>query len=560
MDNKLTYQQARRIRGTKLTDLLADQLLYEPTIGKAIGKTISLKTQARVKRLKERFDPLNIINKLTFGSALATTLFGRMTGREAKDIEYFTGRLTPIRSQKTASKITPTPTMAKGDTDISGINEQLKKIYTFLTVAQENDKQRRDKENNFREEKQLEDEKRHKELIKALTKITGASVPGKAEPVKKGDGMFGLLAGLLGSVGSFIKDMIDGAIKGALKVFDWLVDLKKFLPQILEFFGGVGKQIGNIIRFVGSSLFGTFLGPMLLLGGAAALFTYLYREQKSDIEKNPNDPKYKDNAYAMTLRGEAKTLGEAGEKLRAEAVRKVPRNQVEEFVKSNLTDEELTYQLGANREQLKAWLKDNSKPGSMYQAPVRGALAREQSNQSDAETARLSRQGGGVPVAPTTPSATTPEEEEDKSENQSTAETARLMRQSATPVSTSPDMSGPAGAVPSTASPITPNTAVPTEENESAAETSRLLRQSTAASEKMSIVPSNITGQLNTLMGENVEANMPKRAAEAVRQVVNNVSNLQRGLAPETFRLSEVNIRNDEPTFMRMIMDSTRVV
>ena len=56
MDQNLTYQKARRIRGTKLTDLLADQLLYEPTIGKAIKKTISLKTQSSIKGIKEKFD------------------------------------------------------------------------------------------------------------------------------------------------------------------------------------------------------------------------------------------------------------------------------------------------------------------------------------------------------------------------------------------------------------------------------------------------------------------------------------------------------------------------
>ena len=86
MDKNLTYQKARRIRGTKLTDLLADQLLYEPTVTKAIGKTISLKTQAKIKGIKEKFDPLNIVKFLTFGSKLGPALYGKLAGRDIREI------------------------------------------------------------------------------------------------------------------------------------------------------------------------------------------------------------------------------------------------------------------------------------------------------------------------------------------------------------------------------------------------------------------------------------------------------------------------------------------
>ena len=132
MDQNLTYQKARRIRGTKLTDLLADQLLYEPTIGKAVKKTISLKVQSNIKGIKESFDPLNIVKFLTGGSKLGPALYGKIMGRNIRDIEYFTGRNRPLRvgpSRSTASKITP---LAGGDGNIGGINEQLLKIYNFL--------------------------------------------------------------------------------------------------------------------------------------------------------------------------------------------------------------------------------------------------------------------------------------------------------------------------------------------------------------------------------------------------------------------------------------------
>jgi hypothetical protein len=540
MDNKLTYQQARRIRGTKLTDLLADQLLYEPSIGKAIGRTVSLKTQARVKAIKERFDPLNIINKLTFGSAFATSLFGRMTGREAKDIQYFTGRLVPIRPQKTASKITPTPTMDRAGVDVSGINEQLRKIYTFLSVAQENEKQRRDKENNFKEEKQLEDERRHKELIKALTKITGASVPIKAEPVKKE----------AGGIFDFIKDMFKGMIDAALGAFSWLNDLKGPIVEVFKTIGKIG--LNSIIRLF--SLIGTpaFLG--VALGAAAAYGVKLLLEKLVQITPD----------FKQLTPAEASAALESPAEIKKQAQAR--------FKKEDVTKEEI--------EQTKKYLEDRVLYGrakaldivEMDEGEEKEKAIREFGGKSLLEKTISDTNVYKLPTAERViegPEKVTPKEQYIKvakvdknaaakkwdrlygethdpvtgirkdllkgtteaTENESAAETARLNRQAGIP-----------------------------EENESAAETSRLMRQSIEASDKTSFVPSNMTNQLNTLMSENVEVNMPKRAAEAAQQVINNVSNLQRGLAPETLRLSSVNIRNDEPTFVRMIMDSTRVV
>mgnify|MGYP003336223692 FL=1 len=66
-DNKLNYQQARKVRKASISDLLLDQLAQQESVGKAIRKTISLKSQARIKGIKEKFDPLNIIRFMTFG-------------------------------------------------------------------------------------------------------------------------------------------------------------------------------------------------------------------------------------------------------------------------------------------------------------------------------------------------------------------------------------------------------------------------------------------------------------------------------------------------------------
>lgn len=178
MDKNLSYQQARRIRKTGFSGILADQMLYEPTVAKAIGRTLSLKLQSQMMGIKERFDPLNIAKRLTFGSKLGPSLLGKMTGRSRQDIEYFTGRLKPIAVRKIGKKITPLPKegeqLVEGqNVSIGGINKELLKIYKFLKVSTAADKKRREMTHNFDEEKQLESERRHKELLKKLSELVG---------------------------------------------------------------------------------------------------------------------------------------------------------------------------------------------------------------------------------------------------------------------------------------------------------------------------------------------------------------------------------------------------
>lgn len=484
MDQNLTYQKARRIRGTKLTDLFTDQLLYEPSIGKAIGKTISLKAQSKIKGIKEKFDPLNIAKFLTFGSNIGPALYGKLAGRDPRDIQYFTGRYSPIRvggTKGTASKITPTP--GQGG-DIDGINEQLLKIYNFLKSSYEIDNKRKQQEQNFKEEKEIEKERRHKEFIEALTKLkrgkTTASAVSKAEE-KEGFDFGGLVEGII----SKIKDMISGMIDAALDAYKWvknltvLKDLVSYVPRILSLLGW----------------FATPLGVALLAAtSAGALLAYLGNKQKEEIEANPYDPKFKDNAYAMVLRGEAKSVGEATQMNIAKTIKTFRRNEVESFVNSPLSDAELVEEFGTDRVGLKKWLYENPSKGAVYQAPVRGMNVQTSSatampNETDAETARLSRQNAAA--AP-------------KIETKIEA----------------------------------PSVETP----------------------KATMVPVSANEQLNTVMSENVAANLPAKPSNEAQSVINNLIQNRASRQQELARLDEIAVHNDEPTFMRMIMDSTRLV
>lgn len=173
--NEMNYFQARRIRNTGFSKILADQLILNRKQGifKNIGKAMSLSAQAKVKGYKEKFDPLNIAKFMTGGSSLGPALLGRMLGRSSKDIEYFSGRARPI---STATRIGKTPGEGEGG-DLEGINSMLRKIFSYMKDTQKEDTKRRELENNFKEELSVEEERRHKEFLAAINRLMNRPQP-----------------------------------------------------------------------------------------------------------------------------------------------------------------------------------------------------------------------------------------------------------------------------------------------------------------------------------------------------------------------------------------------
>jgi hypothetical protein len=225
--DKLNYQQASNIRNRSLKDLIADELIRGKGIGGALGGAIGLRTQARIKGIKEKFDPLNIVKFLTFGSRLGPALYGRLFGRSRKDIEYFTGRASAIGSK--ATKIGP---LRNGDEDIAGMKAILNQILTFLNKSHERDMILREKENNLRESNKLDDDRRHKELLKAL----GQNIPTIiSEEVEKENNfgkifkdIFSKLKGLADVVSSLKDALIEVAKKLGMPLAQGLMKLGRW--------------------------------------------------------------------------------------------------------------------------------------------------------------------------------------------------------------------------------------------------------------------------------------------------------------------------------------------
>ena len=157
----MDYQRAKDVRGKSFSSLLLDNIVGGGGVGASLNKTISEKTQASVKGIKQAFDPLQIAKTLTFGGNIAPALLGRAMGRSKGDIKFFTGR---TRKRRSAFQL-----------DNSGTGQanlaigMLSGIYDLLV---ERDKLRKQEIlDRQKESKREEDyaEFANQELIKALT-------------------------------------------------------------------------------------------------------------------------------------------------------------------------------------------------------------------------------------------------------------------------------------------------------------------------------------------------------------------------------------------------------
>lgn len=250
-DNKLNYQQARRIRKSKFSDMVLDQLA-DPNKGLfgAIGKTISLRSEARIKGFKEKFDPLNIIKFMTFGSRFAPALAGKLMGRSQKDIDYFTGRTkSVIGGRGTAEKINK----LSGEGGDEGINEQLAKIYSFLKSSREDDVRLREQLKNQEEEISSEKERRHKELVDTLQKLmkhmnSGGTATATKEETSMWDSLWEKLKGLADLVSLMKNTLLEIAKKVGVKVAESLASAGRWgLKAATAFAASGGLTVTGVI-------------------------------------------------------------------------------------------------------------------------------------------------------------------------------------------------------------------------------------------------------------------------------------------------------------------------
>ena len=366
----MDYRVASNIRGKSLSSLITDKITSGGSVGSSIRGAISDKLKAKGTGIKEKFDPMNIARAMTGGGKLAPAILGRITGRSQSDINYFAGD-----KRKKSSSYTKMPSIGQVPSEGFGGSaiEVLNKMFSFMQKNREDDLKRKQINMSFEEEKQSEEQRRHNEFLKVLKDYTSLSGGTTTIVKKEEDG--GFLSGLMDTIKSMIKtavdsvlsvvdtikSMINSAIENALKAFEWIKELKtgflKLAPYALRLAGFLAGPAG----------------AALLVGGGLAAFLYLANEEKKRIEADPDAEEFKDNAYAMKLRGEAKSVGQAGAINQSKATRQFKRQEIVDLVNSKLSDEELINNSGApgaDRATLQKWLDANPKPSAMFQGSV----------------------------------------------------------------------------------------------------------------------------------------------------------------------------------------------
>jgi hypothetical protein len=480
-DNKLNYQQARQVRKSRFSDMFLDQLAQKDTgVLGAVGKTISLRSQARIKGIKEKFDPLNIVKFMTMGSRFGPALFGKLTGRNQKDIDYFTGRTkSVVGTRNTADKLKK----VGGDGDSEGINQQLSKIFSFLKNSRDEDVRLKQLAKNFDEELSMEKEKRHKELINTLQKLmkqinSGSST---AEPVKENsflDDMWKKLKGLADIIGLMKNTLIELAKKIGMKV-----------ARALSSAGQWGlRALGTAAASGGLTVAGVAVGGAAITYGAANVLSNMTNEQRDQITADVGS----DTALAAQALNSAKTK-----------------------------EELVTYEKSLGK--YRKYMDDApflTRAAALYSPSAAGDYLRNVAKIPKSDLDEFEKYG----IIPSGPKA----------------EPVKKKQETVPQVPTNTQSGG-----------TTPNQR-PTMQNDP--------RLNTPSSATPS-APAPVSSPVSSLTNNNLDLNLTNtNSSTASKSVVSNTTNVSNKQQGSGLKPNQISVRNDEPTFMRLIQEATRLV
>lgn len=319
-----------------------------------------------------------------------------------------------------------------------------------MQITRERDLQRSDTELNFAEEKKLEDEKRHKELLKVLSKLAKGNATVTEEKSNRG-------------------------------LLDSLMDLLRSVPA-LPIPTAAGKGLGKLLRNAGGFLLSPPVLALLGVAGTAWLLKYMY----------DNDTPEGDDTAASKGKSDVEMAMEYGPEGPPRERPKVEDVANERKVQNKMADFRLKLRnMGADDNRKKIYLRDYLEMGN----PV----------EKEAATRLMA---------------------EIKPEKMSAADFQKLDKDT-TPVPVPTPMQPPPAAAPETP-PAVPGT--------------------------------DLSARLGAATDQNLDASLPA-SKPAAPSVVNNVNTAQpRQMPQKTAELNTIAVRNMDPTFMRLIMDNTRVV
>ena len=356
--------------------------------------------------------------------------------------------------------------------------------------------------------------------------------------------------GAVGSSATAVKNKKSGGglFDGIFKAFEeFLKKLNTLKDEFLNFkneFMNFKKILGNA-KFLMESLGGAAeFGASVVAsipGLAALLFLapwVVSAAERDKIKENPYAPEYKDNPLAMKLRGEASSEGAAAKINTAKSVKQIPRNQVKDFIDSDLTDTELKEELGQDREGLKKWLVDNPTI-VMYQPPSKRpikASTDEQAQKSRSTFATQDPRSSDLPDDKVTSSTT----------DENPSEVSKPLTTTTNPTSST--------------SLITPNTPASLVSPTSSPSVAPVAPTSQVPS-ATPVAPTPSSSSVTSSSIENQSLQLQSKTSSTPSTTTNNIVNSSSSKPQNnTVGMSIPAVRNTEDTLRRLFVDSTRLV
>ena len=273
----MDYETARRIRNRSVKELTIRNLQQGGGIIGSYKSAIGSKFTASATRIKEKFDPLNYISMLN--SPLTTAIVGRLFGRKGSTIRYFTEKQQAREREKNThrTKIGPgrVTRLRVGDSSA----DILAKMFNLLQKDHDESLKRWELEQQHNQERKDKEDKRHQELLNAISKMGGAEQTKKT----KGKSFFEKFKEEMVKIFEDIKKgFVEGA-KSIMSIFDdiWVVfkDVMGGLLTVFDFLAKIGTRMVDLI-------FNSILGLVeKIIPGASIIFGAFKKFKNSVILK-----------------------------------------------------------------------------------------------------------------------------------------------------------------------------------------------------------------------------------------------------------------------------------
>lgn len=219
------YEKANIVRGKSFGQIVSERMLRGEMGGSALKGAMGEKIGAVGMGIKQKFDPLNVLNKVpVIGSALST-MYGMKRGRAASDISYFTGAGRFLRQQPEPGELGHVPgqgsdtglaskvkTSVMRSETVSGVPQKninstkttlgaIKKLYALERMWYDQDRKYKEEEKKAREIAGNFAEELDAEGKPKSSKLPGAKKYVKSESKGFFSGLFDLFKNLFGAAG-----------------------------------------------------------------------------------------------------------------------------------------------------------------------------------------------------------------------------------------------------------------------------------------------------------------------------------------------------------------------